>query len=92
MMSLTIPCPSCSEERPGWKWTSKYGGNDPDVYLVPCHDCGGWDRHGGDGLKQLWCEQCPAEAEEIVDELPFCTTCAAEHRREMAEDVFGEQT
>jgi hypothetical protein len=91
-MTLYVLCPDCSEERPGMRWTSQYGGNDPDVYLVPCETCGGGHRQPGCGEIALSCDGCPDEAEEIVDAIPFCATCAAEYRRETAEDVFGEQT
>jgi hypothetical protein len=31
-------CPSCED---GKVWKSRYGGNDPDVWDVPCEHCGG---------------------------------------------------
>jgi len=29
-------CPHCED---GKFWTSKYGGNDPDVWAIPCEHC-----------------------------------------------------
>ncbi len=37
-MIATIECPDCEE---GKVWASRWGGNDPDVWAVPCKRCDG---------------------------------------------------
>jgi hypothetical protein len=81
-MTLYVLCPDCSEERPGMRWTSKYGGNDPDVWLIPCETCGGGYRQPGCGEVALTCDGCAAEAEEWFGGNKWCAVCCAEQKRD----------
>lgn len=48
MTTRSFPCPDCED---GIRWTSRYGGNDPDTYPAgKCETC------GGDGLAR--CSDC----------------------------------
>lgn len=76
-MTLYVPCPRCQGET--IVWTSRYGGNDPDVWSIPCDN----DRCE-DGEVIVWCEGCHNEAVEIVDGLPWCAAHAADMKAELA--------
>lgn len=43
-------CPHCED---GTRWVSRHGGNDPDVWPVPCEEC--------DGAGNVRCDEpgCP---------------------------------
>ena len=69
-----LPCSTCGGD--GRKWTSRYGGNDPDVYDDgPCPAC--------DGKGDQVCEDCgehPATVRlsEGRDKFLLCRACAEE--------------
>lgn len=71
---LTVACPHCEQ---GTRWTSRYGGNDPDVWRVgPCETC------DGTGYREICCELCGEYgATEMFQSLPFHTKCATEEKR-----------
>jgi len=51
-MRALLPCQHCDD---GLHWTSRYGGNDPDVWADgPCHHC--------DGTMTRLCEECSNDA------------------------------
>lgn len=89
-MALTILCPDCADEAPGFRYTSRYGGNDPDVWLIPCETCGGGYRQAGTGEISLMCEgwRCGAEADEWFQGATWCSACAAEQKADVM--VSGE--
>ena len=70
---LTKECPDCED---GTRWTSRYGGNDPDVWPAgPCETC------DGTGILTLYCDACDRpEAVEWVGAHRFCASCLAEQR------------
>jgi hypothetical protein len=80
---LTIVCDRCEE---GTRWTSRYGGNDPDVWPVGlCEAC------DGTGTRELCCELCgDYGATEFIGRWPFHAECAEEQRADalwMSENV-----
>ncbi len=68
---LTIVCTACGGE--GSLYTSRYGGNDPDVWRTgPC------DRCEETGYEILRCNHCgDADAVEWVQSDELCAACAA---------------
>jgi len=75
---LTITCPDCED---GIRWTSCYGGNDPDVWRVgTCETC------DGEGVVPLCCDGCPnPEAVEWFQGYKLCARCAAEQKADALE-------
>ena len=71
VMALTTPCPHCED---GVRWTSRYGGNDPDVWPIgPCEHC------DGTGQVEVVCEYCgDLGATEMLDGRPYHLRCAEE--------------
>jgi hypothetical protein len=67
---LTIICPDCAGE--GSLYTSKFGGNDPDVWRTgPCHRC------DQTGYAVLQCNHCgQADAIEWFEADPLCAACS----------------
>ena len=69
MTTLTVTCPDCDGE--GNRYTSRYGGNDPNTWFAgPC-DCD----HGLVALRCVECDQ--AEAIEWFQGDPLCGKCVA---------------
>ena len=66
---LTIACDRCED---GTRWTSRFGGNDPDVWPVGrCETC------DGTGLRTLCCDGCSdPEAVEWFQGGKWCAACA----------------
>ena len=55
---LTIICPHCEQ---GTRWTSRYGGNDPDVWRVgPCETC------DATGIVTLLCDRAGQGGEHEI--------------------------
>jgi hypothetical protein len=76
-MPLTIICPACDD---GWRWTSRYGGNDPDVWRAgPCLTC------EGDQEITLCCDTCDDDAEEWFQGHKFCASCCVEQKTDVLE-------
>lgn len=78
--SLTIQCQECED---GTRYTSRYGGSDPDVYPVPARFSfpRGWcEACESTGSLTLKCEdwRCDADAVEMVDDAPWCRVHADE--------------
>ena len=78
-MTLTRTCEHCDGE--GKLWTSRWGGNDPDVtYAGRCEEC-------VDGVVEVFCEgwACRDPATEMVtfpggESEPYCQQCAVQAR------------
>jgi hypothetical protein len=69
-MSIT-ECPDCED---GTRWTSRYGGNDPDVWRTgPCETC------DGTGQVEVCCALCGeyGATDRVGDEV-FHLDCAEE--------------
>ena len=68
--SAPLACPDCDDGR---HWTSRYGGNDPDVWTDgPCHTC-----HGTLELPCCYCDQRNPQSAVIVctdrdHQFPLC--------------------
>ena len=77
---LTVECPDCED---GTRWTSRYGGNDPDVWRTgPC------DRCDQTGQAILECNHCGnADAIEWFEGDPLCAACATIAREEVLADM-----
>ena len=77
MKRSTITCRTC--EGDGYHWTSRYGGNDPDVWRDgPCHTCDG----SGDQMCEGFCGDQYEPAIALVDypgaedgQLALCRAC-----------------
>lgn len=71
------PCPYCED---GIRWTSRYGGNDPDVWPVgPCDMC--------DGTGERVCDECgerPARTHRLMTHgvRYLCLECHEEWMRD----------
>jgi hypothetical protein len=79
---IFIPCEDCED---GIRWTSRRGGNDPDVWAVDCETC------GGRGGIEAWCDLCAAPATHEVtdwhgDEGYYCDACHAEVTNDAGHD------
>jgi hypothetical protein len=68
---LTVECEHCED---GIRWTSRYGGNDPDVWRVgPCETC------DGTGRAEVVCEWCGDHgATDLLEGRPYHLECAEE--------------
>ena len=79
---LTKECPDCED---GIRYTSKYGGNDPDVWADgPCETC------DGSGIITLCCDTCSDhDAVAWFDGNKFCAVCLAEQRADAIEVHIG---
>lgn len=70
-MTMRIICPDCHGE--GSLYTSRYGGNDPDVWRTgPCDRC---DRTGYATVQCVYCGE--ADAVSTVDGECLCAKCVA---------------
>ena len=80
---ITTECPHCAD---GTRWTSRFGGNDPDVWSTgACETC------YGTGILTLRCEgwRCDADAVGTYDGANWCGECLAEQQRADAiDDAF----
>lgn len=67
-----LPCTKCQGE--GSIYSSRYGGNDPDVYRVgPCEEC------GGSGVMICEARGCREQAVAFNDDgEALCEDCLAE--------------
>ena len=66
-VAILGPCPHCCGE--GVIWRSRYGGNDPDVWSVPCPgDC-------DDGEVTAMCDTCPSLATVWREGQWYCDPC-----------------
>lgn len=72
------PCPHCCGE--GVIYTSRYGGNDPDVWSTPCFEC-------DDGSVLVYCDTCPGmPAAEFHDNQWWCVSCAKDWHAEQEQE------
>jgi hypothetical protein len=61
---LTLVCDRCED---GTRWTSRHGGNDPDVWPIGrCETC------DGTGLVPIHCEACWEPAVRVFEGNPLC--------------------
>jgi DnaJ-class molecular chaperone len=81
MPVLMCNCPECDGE--GRVYRSRYGGNDPDGWMVRCDTC------AGDGEYARVCEgmTCNSHATELVtfpcgSVEPYCARCAVTARED----------
>jgi hypothetical protein len=80
--ALFRECPHCED---GIKYTSRNGGNDPDVWSTgACETC------DGTGTLPLKCEgfRCDADAVGTFDDANWCPKCLAEQRADAIADAF----
>ena len=75
---LTTICRDCED---GTRWTSRHGGNDPDVWSTgACETC------DGTGIQQVCCEACGEYgADTYHEDLPMHEACA---KRASVDDAF----
>lgn len=64
---IVCACEHCED---GIRWTSRFGGNDPDVSPSHCDDC------DGTGERIVMCDACPDTlATEFHDGQWWCDVC-----------------
>jgi hypothetical protein len=78
-----LPCPDCEE---GKREVSRYGGNDPDTWLIRCETC---DGSGIATCDALGCHEAATRALIRVGDPaePHALLCAVHHAEWLAEEA-----